>query len=806
MIGNRPPAFIEDLRLQCRPWSIECVNNLEHPYVTAGNRVYSVATQHGEFTEIGWRQPSEMSGVWDHPIKLLDGFWLGVSFEQTDLMNAGGKTHWLTQASRWRMTPGQVKIVYQLPDLEVVRREYGVDDYEGMIVRLELTNRGQRHLPLTLHFLARTDLRSAWLGEDRLTWRDGRDEAIYLDELACIAGYNTTNLAYVLFGTRQRPTAIAIGCDIWATQQTKGQGISGRLSYQLDLPAQSTEEMVFLIAGSTRSSEAAIATYRHLQAEYAALEARQRQRYEEIFARSDLHSSDELMDTAFGWAKATLQMLERNVPDVGQGFAAGLPDYPWWFGNDTAYAALSLVASGQFELALNSLRNVARFSQAVNDNGAVVHEILTQGHVHHNGHLVETPLFVRACYHAFRWTGDHALLRELYGFCKRGLLGVVLGTHDPQGQLCATGSGLVEVRELQHGEGMKTLDIAAYTYEALLCLAELAEAAGDTGLVPELREKARLLRSQVNTAWWIEEEGLYGDIFISANALAAAHQAMRAEGPLWAADLADLERSDRLMARFAEQNRANPEALDQERPWLLKHMIASTPMETGLASLEHAERAFARLESDEFSGPWGIYMNAETPRLTLTLPNALLINAEARYLRMERALDYCHRIARTFSQGMPGAFSELLPDGGCFIHAESSYGIIWPVVHSFLGFRPDAARKRVRFVPQLPEAWQNADLHNVRVGSATMNLCVTKTSQDLQMVLETSDPLYEVTLGCLCPVDSMPASMTLNGSAVPFQGEVIAEPSLDETLPGWRLARIASVTGQHRYELFVTWE
>ncbi|HEX7735896.1 MAG TPA: hypothetical protein VF458_13600 [Ktedonobacteraceae bacterium] len=804
MIGNQPTAYFEDLRLQRAPWSIERSENLEHPYVTAGNRVYSVATQHGEFTEIGWRQPSEMSGVWDHPMKLLDGFWLGVSFGHAELGREDGKTHWLTQASHWRMTPGQVEIMYRLPNLDICRREYGVDDHEGLVVCLELNNRSKKRQPVTLHFLARTDLRSAWLGEDRLIWRDGRDEAVYLDELACIAAYNTTSLAYVLFGARQRPRSVAIGSDIWATQQTKGQGISGRLSYQLDLPARSTEEVVFLIAGSTRSSEAALATYRSLQADYAVLGERQRQRYEQIFTRSALRSNDELVDTAFGWAKASLQMLERNVPGIGQGLAAGLPDYPWWFGNDTAYAALSLVATGQFELALNSLRNLVRFSQAVNDDGAMVHEILTQGHVHHNGHLVETPLFVRACYHAYRWTGDRAFLQEMYAFCKRGLLNVVLGAHDPEGQLCPTGTGLVEARELQHGEGMKTLDIAAYTYEALLCLAELAEEVGDADLVPQLREKALRLRERVNAAWWMDEEHLYGDIFISARAFAASHQALRAAEPLWSTDLADVERSSRLLASFAEQHQAQPAALEQERPWLLKNMIAATPMETGLATLEYAERAFARLESSEFSGRWGIYMNAELQRLSLGLPNSLMVNAEARYLRMDQALAYMHKIAGTFSQGMPGAFNEILPDGGCFIHAETSYGLIWPVVSSFLGFRPDAARRRVRFVPLLPEAWQNASLQEVRVGSTSMNLSVSQTGQDLQIVLETSDPTYEVVLGCLCPVDRIPSHVELNGTVIPFQQESVTGPSLEQTLPGWQVARIAPVTGQQRYELFVT--
>jgi glycogen debranching enzyme len=797
-------SVFKDVQVQRWPWSLERTENLEHPYVTAGNRVYSIATQHGEFPEIGWRQPSEMSGVWDHPIKLLDGFWLGITFGSLNLTHPVEKVHWLTQASRWRMTPGQVEITYQLPKLEVVRREYGVDDYEGLLIRLELTNQSRKMLPLTLHFLARTDLRQAWLGKERLIWRDGRDEAVYLDELACIAASNTANPASVLFGAQLRPTTVTIGNELWATQQTEGQGISGCLSYQLTLPASSTKEVGFLIAGSNHSSAAAIATFRHLQEKSDAFCSRQCQRYEQILTRNALHCNDELMETAFGWAKVSLQMLERNIPGIGQGVAAGLPDYPWWFGNDIAYAVLPLVASGQFELALNSLRTLARHSEAINGDGSVVHEILTQGRVHHNGLLVETLLFIRACYHTFYWTGDRDFLEEMYRFCKRGLLDVVLGKHDLEGSLCARGRGLVDTRELQYGVGMKTLDIASYTYEALLCLAELATEVGDAALVPDLREKAQRLRTFVNTAWWIEEEQLYGDIYTSAEILVASHQKLRAEKPLWADDLAEIERSAALLTRFTDQCTSNSDDLTRERPWLLKHMIAATPMETGLATSEQAEQALKRLESDEFNGPWGLYLNPETQRVSMALPNSLMAVAEAEYGRMDQALAYCYKIAGTISHQMPGAYSDISPDRGCFIQAWASYGIIWPVVYSFLGFRPDAANRRVHFVPQLPGSWHTARLQDVRVGSARMNLFVEKREHDLQIILETSDPTYEITLGCTYPLDRKPCSATLNGIPASFMLEIADECSLEREHLRSCLIQIPPACGQYRYELCVS--
>ena len=47
---------------------------LQSPYVTAGNRLYMVGHQDGSFPELGWHIKGEMGGIWDHPIKLMDGF------------------------------------------------------------------------------------------------------------------------------------------------------------------------------------------------------------------------------------------------------------------------------------------------------------------------------------------------------------------------------------------------------------------------------------------------------------------------------------------------------------------------------------------------------------------------------------------------------------------------------------------------------------------------------------------------------------------------------------------------------------
>jgi hypothetical protein len=55
---------------------------LNSPYVTAGDRLYMVGHQNGQFPDLGWHVEGEMGGIWDHPIKLMDGF--SASLRQDD--------------------------------------------------------------------------------------------------------------------------------------------------------------------------------------------------------------------------------------------------------------------------------------------------------------------------------------------------------------------------------------------------------------------------------------------------------------------------------------------------------------------------------------------------------------------------------------------------------------------------------------------------------------------------------------------------------------------------------------------------
>lgn len=52
--------------------------NSAYPYVTGGDRLYSIGAQAGGFPAIGFHVEGQMGGIWQQPIKLLNGYWLTV--------------------------------------------------------------------------------------------------------------------------------------------------------------------------------------------------------------------------------------------------------------------------------------------------------------------------------------------------------------------------------------------------------------------------------------------------------------------------------------------------------------------------------------------------------------------------------------------------------------------------------------------------------------------------------------------------------------------------------------------------------
>ena len=100
-----------------------------------------------------------------------------------------------------------------------------------------------------------------------------------------------------------------------------------------------------------------------------------------------------------------MEWLVREVPGIGRGLSGAFMEYPWWFGTET-YSLQALTATGDFELAKQTLRLLRDRSDKENGNGRIVHEITPDGAVSNPGNTQETAQFVLTVAKVFDWTGD----------------------------------------------------------------------------------------------------------------------------------------------------------------------------------------------------------------------------------------------------------------------------------------------------------------------------------------------------------------------------------------------------------------
>jgi len=735
-------------------------HNLADPIATCGDRVYVIGSQNGLFADSwGGHVPFEMHGVWDHPIKLLDGFWFGLA-PQEDLA-----PHWLAEAMACRAYPTHTEFDYRLGPHHITRRDWVPEGIEGLVISLKLTTHEAVPAPITLTALFRSDLQPSWLGE-QAGLHDAADVA---------AVHGTTHVAFTDSGN---PWACVVGADLvaseihtgnhlWGPQRTNGAGIAAQFAYTLCF-VEGAAEIMFFVAGSTTGESDAMATFERLRADRAALFAHKQQRYQTLIDTSRVTTPDDVLNTALLWTKVNAQWLARTVPAFGTGVGAGFPEYPWWFGIDTAYAVLPMLQAGQFELVKETLLLLHRESLRRNptEPGRVLHEMSTNGVVYNEGNAVEVPTFVRAVHQYWQWTGDDAVLRELYPFCKQGVLGYLLGASDPDGDLCPSGRSIIETLEMH--SGIECVDVAAYTWEALERLIDIASYLNDTEALADYRSKADALKTRIQTEWWLEGEGLFADARASTGQVRAALAALDTQADRVQADLNahDFLRQVRLahtlfapgLAQFSDV------PVDLDMHWLLRHWVVMCPVEVGIASSEQARRTLARLQSSEFSNEIGMYLHPDRQDV-MSINAGMLALSAARYGHTQDALRMSHALAAQLSFRTPGTICEALPDKWCFLQLWSNLGIISPTVECFLGIEPDAARRKLRVVAQLPKEWGSASVQQLRVGDSHFDVRIEQTSAQISIDVA-GDSTFELELGVVLDEDTRVSAFVLNGQAV----------------------------------------
>lgn len=178
---------------------------LNSPYVTAGDRVYMVGHQNGSFPEIGWHVKGEMGGIWNHPIKLMDGFELELQWNE-EIIQLDSAVHFINYpfANSHLYDP-----IGAEEELIIERFQFVPDGEQGLVIQYKLQNTSKESQVFDMIFNGHTDLMPVWLGE-RTGMIDGVDKGNYIQQIGAWHFKDSLNPWHLIFGADRANTGHTI--------------------------------------------------------------------------------------------------------------------------------------------------------------------------------------------------------------------------------------------------------------------------------------------------------------------------------------------------------------------------------------------------------------------------------------------------------------------------------------------------------------------------------------------------------------------------------------------------------------------
>jgi len=669
---------------------------LHSKQMTPGNHAYCVGFQDGTFPDMGWHIKGEMGGLWAHPIKLLDGF--------SAAMVHKGDTIYLDSAATYSTTALGSIFNYNIQGKTITRTQFIPDPAKGMVVEYDMSDFPEAQLL----FYPSADLRPTWLGE-RTNMVDSTD-------------------IITLENNQWTATDSKNGWQVRISASSKGAITPTHL---LSNPSKTHQ---FYISGGITAEEAT--------KELAAVESwsnlwySKEQKHFELSGNSSFFcAGEEDLETVFRWLKHNAIWLEMDADTLGYGFAAGIEDYPWFFGCDSEFSILGLNAVGRYDLSKSMLRLLAKASERTNGTGQIIHEMSTNGAVFNPGNLNETPQFVTACYDTYRWSGDKEFFDEMYPQMIQSMKW--LQDQDTDGNGIPDGYGMMEI----HGMNGEMIDVAAYTVQAWGALYESALLQDDDKVAAWAGRSAAELSAYINENYWVKDAGAYADVRgTPSQAVSLIEDAIQRAKELdkpWA--VAELEETKKIALDDMLRSMPDIDEVDwspTSYPYSVHHnWIVNTPMEVGFAPEEYALKALDK--AAQYTNPFGMFVtgidrdeSAGTDTdgfakrkktftyvgAVMTLPTGVAAVAENNYGRPDKALDYLHRMSRSWGYAHPGSMYEVSPDFGMMCQAWNIYSFGYPIVRQFFGIYPMAEKKIVEIDPQFPTSWTRPQLKRVVIG------------------------------------------------------------------------------------------
>ncbi|HUO11461.1 MAG TPA: glycogen debranching N-terminal domain-containing protein [Caulobacteraceae bacterium] len=422
--------------------------------------------------------------------------------------------------------------------------------------------------------------------------------------------------------------------------------------------------------------------------------------------------------------------------------AAGVPWFVGLFGRDSLIVSLQ-TAVVYPDFIRGALDVLGRWQATERDDyrdaepGKIMHELRTGElahfklipHTPYYGTADATPLYLIALHVAWRCTGDAALLERHLATSERCLDWIDdYGDRDGDGfqeYQTRSSAGYENQGWKDSGEalvypdgslvkGPKALcELQGYVYDAWQRMAEIYDALGDEAKARRLRAKARTLFERFNEAFWDEASSFYA-FCLDGDKRPVLSVASNPGHLLWSG-IVPRERAGRVVTRLLQPDMASGwgvRTLSANHPAYNPHSYQNGsvwPHDNGFIALGFRRYGFDRE----------------------ALQLARHISGAAGYFAMHRLPELYAGLQReptTFPVQYKGANApQAWAAGSCF-----------HLLQTFVGFQPNAPKRRLCIDPILPDWLPDLELRDIRVGGGVL---------DLKLWREGERTAWEVTRG-----------------------------------------------------------
>lgn len=487
-----PVAGTQKLELQGSTVKTKSMTDMETFFALSSTKITNFATMDGRFSPAGMLL-GDLAGIWSQPVKVMDGFEFNIK--------ESGYADWkLLDCDDFVQKLHSCEFNFNKNGLSITRTDFAAEDEPGYFTVLTLNNDTTQARTIEVEFSGRVNLRPGWYS----AWSNDLDILSYDSANFIIQAYDKGSPGWAtVFGSDQTPVAHDMAAN------------RGILTYSLEIPANGSSEIAFLIVGEhTLGVSAARQKFNSLKSQRSALWTQRENTYQrKLFDDFAFTCSNADVTNAFASAKGTLMIITADCRPYqpGKTFLSAYASYPNPYPADISYAVYGAAAGGLWDAAKGNLETIAYHAQR--QSGRVPHSINNEGSRYAGfGNSQETQLYVAACGRYFDWTGDEQFASDYYNQLKQSV-NWVLNSIDSDGDHYPEGYSWVE----SLGVNGENIDSACYLYKAFDVMANLADFLGKTSDASMYSSYAADMKTRFNTDFWNSSQLMWADGLLPAH-------------------------------------------------------------------------------------------------------------------------------------------------------------------------------------------------------------------------------------------------------------------------------------------------